>query len=442
MRIFLFLSITVAVFFSGTYLFAENDIDGPKKTIVFRFADRAAAADKASDLKKAKVQTESFEFLSLILPSNLKREIGESGQFAVELSDEILAFSYGKDEAAIIEGMKLVAEKTGASFVVAGSFEVVRKTLSIDCYIYAYKANKLIPVSLKSEKLGAMIDTTISELSSKIATEMDRYIVKRAGTPVILPEENRFDRYFEFSISPKNEGDEVWYTTNGDEPVRGKDSLFTAPFRVRSSSTIKAIGYREGLYVSKSAAKEVTIDRPLARLTVTQTFGTMFFIGTMRDDVEDGEMLSYHALFEFANFQSLKERPFVNNLGISFDYFTGNVKLKDTSMSMKGYLLGGLAGPVYTSRFADFASIDFGVHCGVMRAVTIRDDGGNGWKDIFGIPARQDNKETRFAYGAHMRINFFYKRLVVHGDAGFLRVHFPHDKMNAVTLGAGLGVRL
>ncbi|HNX59014.1 MAG TPA: FN3 associated domain-containing protein [Spirochaetota bacterium] len=439
MRIFLKISLMILAVSGVTPLLADDDIDGPQKTIVFRFED--VSARKAADVKNL----EPFTFLSKILPDNLKREISESGTFAAETSDETPSYSSEKNEAVLIPAMKLAAENAKAEFVVAGSYSVIKKTLAIECVIYAYKANKLMRVDLTSEKLGAFLDKTLAELSGKIAAEMDRYVIRRTGTPTVLPAENTYELYQEITIVPQKEGDEIWYTLNGDEPVRGKSKRYTEPFRLRRKAMIKVIGYREGLYVSKVAVREIMIYRPLSRFIVGAGMGSVRFLGKWSDKLNDetGDGNWYYGTFELANFNSFRNNPLLNRMGLNVEYFSFRVHASEEGgMEFTGYARSCLAGLTVSDMYADFVSTEFGLMGGYFRTNYLpgKDDG-NGWKDLFAIPASKGEQDSGPAFSARGRMSFIWGSFFVHIDAMYARLYLENSPMNTLTFGGGLGVR-
>jgi|GEM_PF-3320179 len=434
MNIAVFLAVCIA-----SPLSAEEDIDGPQKTIVFRFADvsaKKAGSDKA---------IEPFTFLSKILPDNLKREIGESGQFAVETSDEVPAYSAEKDDAVLIPAMKLAAESAHAQFVVAGSYSVIKKSLEIECVIYAFKANKLMRVDLRSEKLGAFLDSTISNLSQKIAAEMDRYVVRRAGSPSILPVDNTFEFYQEITLVPQKEGDEIWYTLNGDEPARGDSKRYTSPFTMRKSAKLRVIGYREGLYVSKAVERDIEITRPLSRVIFGAGMGSVRFFGQWSDKLDDavGDANWYYGMYELANLSLFRSNRLLNRLGVSVEYFSFRVHgPTEDGMGVNGYARSGLAGLYIFDRSVSFMSTDFGIMGGFVRTESFTgNEDGNGWKDLFAIPPRKGSKENDLIVSARGRMNFIWGNFFVHLDASYVRIFLENSPMNTLVLGGGLGVR-
>ena len=56
-----------------------------------------------------------------------------------------------------------------------------------------------------------------------------------------------FDRSFELAITSATPDAEIYYTTNGSAPAKNNGTLYTAPFRIRTTTVVRAIGLKEGL---------------------------------------------------------------------------------------------------------------------------------------------------------------------------------------------------
>jgi hypothetical protein len=443
MRIIFLLAALMIITPFAVLFAADEEIDAPKKTVVFRFGDISNPVKP--DEQSVKPRAESFEFLSLIFPDNLKREIDETGQFTVETVGEVFPVAADVDQTLLLQSLDAAAVKYGAQFIVVGNYSVIKKSLAINCYIYAARAKKIIPVELHSEKLGALLDKTISDLSSKIASEMKQYIIQRAGAPAFAPEENSFVFYQDITIVPEKEGDEIWYTTDGSAPVRGDSKKYKGPVDVRKTLPLRAIAYRDGFYVSNPVQKDLTIKYPLSRFTIGQSFGTMQFLGKWRDKVSQngGDIFEIYTVFDLANIDSLKEGNFSKNLGITTVFFTTSAESDKSSQKEKGYIWGALGGITYTFRLADFSSIELGLIGGYSCTMVNKTYNGmnGGWRDGFNIPTRYDERSFDPIYGMRTRLNFIWGVLFLHADLGVQRIEFKENPAEMVTLGFGLGVR-
>jgi hypothetical protein len=95
-----------------------------------------------------------------------------------------------------------------------------------------------------------------------------------AVTPVfaITGNEKSTDTYFnsaQVALSSSTAGASIYYTTNGDEPTTAS-SLYSAPFNITTTTTVKAFAVKEGLTNSAVAVRTITIVPP-ATATVPYT---------------------------------------------------------------------------------------------------------------------------------------------------------------------------
>jgi hypothetical protein len=438
---------------SVTFLHAQDEpVDGPKKTIIYQFTDLSPVEAPNDKAKKAPAQ-ERFEYLSTILPTNLKRDIESSGKFVVEIiPSKIEWLDDATDVDTKLDVLAETAKKNEAQFVVFGSFSVVQSRLAIKVHVFSNRAKKIIPVSIDKEKVGVMFDSIITELSSRSASEMERYILKRAEPPLFIPEENSFNFFKEISLKPANEGDEIWYTTDGSEPSREEGALYKNPVTFRKSSRIRAVTYHEGLYVSKPVDKNVTITYPLSRFTIGHSFGSTIFLGETGKHTSSptNNLTTFFVQWEFANISRLQEIPLIKNMGLIASFDSGRGEDKNSSSGSGkggGYVMSVTLGPVYTFRLADFLSADFGIVAGYAHLTHFQDSKGNGWKDIFNIPPKSGDTLNRPGYGAISRLNFIWGHLFLHADAGYRLVFMNDDhssgqqRLHMLLLGTGVGWR-
>ena len=86
------------------------------------------------------------------------------------------------------------------------------------------------------------------------------------SNPIITPSgiEKATDNYFEtaqISLSTSTEGASIYYTLNGDDPTTSS-TLYSAPFSITETKTIKAIGVKAESTSSAIVSKTVTISSP------------------------------------------------------------------------------------------------------------------------------------------------------------------------------------
>ncbi len=85
-------------------------------------------------------------------------------------------------------------------------------------------------------------------------TEFGGSTMEQAEKPVISPEEGQITSDTEISISCATAGASIYYTIDGTNPTEEDGTLYSAPFTVDKSCTVKAIAVAEGYSVSSIAS--------------------------------------------------------------------------------------------------------------------------------------------------------------------------------------------
>ena len=100
-------------------------------------------------------------------------------------------------------------------------------------------------------------------------------VQETVATPVILPEVQEFNKgeTVSVSISTETEGATIHYTTNGYTPTE-ESAVYSAPFEVKSTTTIKAIAVKDNYNNSEVASATYTMVDPNAKT------GTISFANT------------------------------------------------------------------------------------------------------------------------------------------------------------------
>ena len=86
----------------------------------------------------------------------------------------------------------------------------------------------------------------------------------KTDDPVIKPSGGVFSSEQTVSIDCPAEGAQIRYTTDGLNPTDKFGTIYTGPFTVGSTTTIKAIAYKEGMEVSDISTSTITIKPQLA----------------------------------------------------------------------------------------------------------------------------------------------------------------------------------
>ena len=99
--------------------------------------------------------------------------------------------------------------------------------------------------------------------SSHMRSAIDFYCNK-VGDPAIKPSGGVFSSEQSISIDCAVEGAQIRYTTDGRKPTEKVGTIYTGPFTVDYTTTIKAIAYKEGMESSDISTSTITIKPGLA----------------------------------------------------------------------------------------------------------------------------------------------------------------------------------
>ena len=92
------------------------------------------------------------------------------------------------------------------------------------------------------------------------------------ATPTFSPDAGEYEESTSVTISCATDGATIYYTTDGTLPIVGS-SIYTSPITVHESTTIKAIGVKEGMTDSSVASATYTIsEKPEPGTVATPTF--------------------------------------------------------------------------------------------------------------------------------------------------------------------------
>jgi hypothetical protein len=439
-----FSSLLFSGLLSNNRLLAQEDIDGPQKVIIYTFVNQtppAAEIKKTAAKKGAETIDESYDYLSDIIPLNLKREIESTNNFVVTI-EKINADTVFNSESDKKTFMTKKSNEGNVPFIIYGSYSVIKSNISASIDVYSKRSGVIKNFTFDNKKLGVMIDTFLADISDKILPELKSMVLKRTPSPAIIPSEESIELYGSFSIKPEKESDEIWYTTDGTEPSKGNGRQYTQPVTIRSSVTVKAVSFREGFYISKPATKEIAVKNSLSRLTFGITFGSAIFVGSSYNNVESEDMNCFSAFttWDLANIESLKNNAFTRNLGltVSFD----SIKGKNKNQSSGGYVMNFFGGATYTARLADFLSIDIYALGGYVRLKnTSSIDQGNGPLDIFNIDRHGGDVYNKYGFGSGLKINYMWNTFFMHADAGYRFAKLPFVNLQMITTGFGFGIK-
>lgn len=100
------------------------------------------------------------------------------------------------------------------------------------------------------------------ELMNASATSSATYTinaVSQAAQPVITPETGTYTGSQNVAITTATAGASIRYTTDGSTPTASSGAIYSGPFHVSATTTVKAIAYKSGMTASGVATSVITI---------------------------------------------------------------------------------------------------------------------------------------------------------------------------------------
>ena len=104
-----------------------------------------------------------------------------------------------------------------------------------------------------------MVNSSGNSVSSDNMRSVIDVYCNKVGDPVITPATSIVSSSQTVNISCDVEGAKIRYTTDGSEPKNDSGTVYTQPFNVDATTTIKAIAYKEGMSDSEISTSAITI---------------------------------------------------------------------------------------------------------------------------------------------------------------------------------------
>jgi hypothetical protein len=416
----------------------NTDPDDIQKIQMFPFQDISPAVSE--NISKKKPPEERFDYLSDIIPVNLKRDIEASGNYAITI-ERLSSEKRPESDDDILSFLKTFSLDKGAQISIYGTYSVIKSAITVQVYFYSQQTGIFKKIQTDGKKIGAMIDSLLSDLSSSSINQIQSMVVKRTPPPVISVSEEPVSLYGSVVLKPSDSSDDIWYTTDGSEPTKDSGTKYSEPIKIRKSTHIITAAIREGYSISKPVSKDITVTTPLSRFTIGQTFGSAQALRSMRHKVKTESMnhFSAFASWDLANIESLKNTGFLRNLGIAASFESARFSDRKSEGSGNLMLFNGLLQ--YSARLADFLSVDLNAGGGYAKVKHVSSDNGNGGLDIFSISTKSGESYNKTDFGAGIKFNYIWGRLFFHADASYRRITIPNDIFHCVFSGIGLGVR-
>jgi Beta-galactosidase/beta-glucuronidase len=96
-------------------------------------------------------------------------------------------------------------------------------------------------------------------------------VPSKVATPVVTPSAGTYAVPQSVTITDKETDAEIRYTTDGSIPSATNGTVYTGPFTVTQTATVKAIAYKPGMVNSDVSASLITISTDIVNLALNQT---------------------------------------------------------------------------------------------------------------------------------------------------------------------------
>lgn len=98
----------------------------------------------------------------------------------------------------------------------------------------------------------------------------------KAATPLFAPGSGNYIDAQQVTLSSATDGASIYYTTDGSTPDNTK-TLYSAPFSVAATTTVKAIAYKTGMDASSVASATYTFPTEVATIAALRAGGAGFY---------------------------------------------------------------------------------------------------------------------------------------------------------------------
>lgn len=143
---------------------------------------------------------------------------------------------------------------------------------------YSYSWNTTLGVSNGSHTLGAIAKDAAqnSSATASVTVNVNNAPVPVA-TPSFTPNGGNFTTSQSVSLATATSGASIRYTTDGSNPSSTAGTVYSGPFNLTATTTVKAIAYKSGMADSSVATATFTKDNPPAGSGLTLTPSSLTF---------------------------------------------------------------------------------------------------------------------------------------------------------------------
>jgi len=131
-------------------------------------------------------------------------------------------------------------------------------------------ANVAIPTRMLQYNASSPRFACYTSAQQKLLLYKYQAVVTGVLAPVFSPLGGQYYEAKQVSLSSATEGTTIYYTIDGTDPDNTK-TLYTAPFTVNSTTTVKAIAYKTGMDASSVASATYTFPTEVANIAALRT---------------------------------------------------------------------------------------------------------------------------------------------------------------------------
>jgi TolB-like protein len=338
------------------------------------------------------------KYYSEIIPGNIGKELERTERYFVEIKSDILKISDLKDKeySAYLNNLSEKANSNSADYLVTGTYRTVKKNIYISCHVYIARLNKILIVNSSRKDLGVFLSGLIDEVTQKIDTQMAKFNLQKTGVPTILPRGGIYSFYETINMKSGFKNAEIWYTLDGNDPDKTNATLYTGPFDLYKSATVKAVTYKKGFRKSDMAKQHYKIKDPVKLLAFGAMYGRLSFIKDYNNSFveKSTEIITGYAYVQLGKL-GLRKVPVLRNMAVfgAVDFAYAEIdgagptglpvtELPPFHMNFMG-LYGGL---MYKIRLGSYFSIDLNAGAGQARVTISSDKEHLGFKSHFAQP--------------------------------------------------------
>jgi hypothetical protein len=383
-------------------------------------------------------------YYSSIIPTSFEKEFKSNKNYIIKLTKKQLEVfpqhhnKYNAYKSKLIDK----AKEQNADCVLSGYYIAKDGEIYLMFYAYFPHIDQIVEIDCGQNNIGIFLSRIIDKSIKIIRTTLEKNIY-RVRKPVIHPKIKKVQFYQDVSIKSKTEKSEIYYTDDGDTPSKDDGEEYTSSFRIRrNNTTIKAIGHRKRWKYSPIETYTYQIVDPLSNLTIGVDYGHMFFLGKWNKLIEKKlcPIITTYSYFQLANIRSLKEKPFVNNLGIIISADTAYAKSSNKYLINHFNFYGVSGGLIYKLRAGEFLDFDIVAQAGYVKSVITEDKFFKGLGSLAKVPKDNLAESKDTYYTGSFFANFKYSSLFLRGGVSIKRINYTDEPMNILIAQAGVGI--